>query len=90
MCPVLSQGLQGLPVAIAATCLLTLITAQAFKRLYNHPMSKYPGPSLASLTLWYKAYYEIIRDGGWSERIGQLHNQYGMLLIILRYSSAQC
>jgi len=86
----LSQGLQGLPVAVAATCLLAVITAQVFKRLYNHPLSKYPGPPLAALTLWYKAYYEIIKDGGWSEHIGQLHNQYGMLPIFLRYSSVQC
>lgn len=86
----LSQGLQGLLVAIAATCLLAVITAQAFNRLYNHPLSKYPGPPLAALTLWYRAYYDIVKDGGWSEHIGQLHTQYGMLLIFLLYSSAQC
>jgi len=85
----LSQGLLGLLVTVAATCLLVVITAQAFKRLYNHPLSKYPGPPLAALTLWYRAYFDIVKDGGWSEHLGQLHNQYGMLLIFLFYSSAQ-
>ncbi|KIM39662.1 hypothetical protein M413DRAFT_19768 [Hebeloma cylindrosporum] len=73
---------QGLPVAVAATCLLAVITAQAFKRLYNHPLSKYPGPPLAALTLWYKAYYDIVKDGGWSEHIEQLHERYGTIVRI--------
>jgi hypothetical protein len=80
---------QGFLAAAAALCLLAVIIAEAFKRLFNHPLAKYPGPPLAALTLWYKAYYEIVKDGGWSEHIEKLHNHYGILLIPLSDSAAQ-
>jgi len=57
-----------------------VLVSQAFKRLYRHPLSKYPGPALAALTLWYKAYYDIVKDGGWSEHLEALHKQYGSII----------
>jgi len=80
---------QGSLAAVAATCLLAVIAAQAFKRLYNHPLAKYPGPPFAALTLWYKAYYEIVKDGGWSEHLELLHNRYGILFVPLGDSASQ-
>ena len=58
-------------------CLLLATVVQSIRRLYFHSLARYPGPSLAALTLWYKAYYDIIMDGGWAEHLEHLHTVYG-------------
>ncbi|KAF8972735.1 cytochrome P450 [Flammula alnicola] len=73
---------RGLLAAIAALCFFAVAAAKAVERLYRHPLSKYPGPPLAALTLWYKAYYDIIKDGGWAEHLEQLHSRYGSIIRI--------
>ncbi|OAG02462.1 cytochrome P450 [Paraphaeosphaeria sporulosa] len=49
-------------------------------RLFLHPLAKFPGPRLAAITPWYEAYYEIIRNGQYSKKISQLHDQYGPIV----------
>lgn len=61
----------------ASLSLLAVTLSQAWKRLYYHSLSRYPGPRLAALTSWYRAYYDIVKDGGWSEHLEHLHNRYG-------------
>ncbi|KAF9454465.1 cytochrome P450 [Macrolepiota fuliginosa MF-IS2] len=56
---------------------LFLLAAQAIKSLYFHPLSKYPGPPLAAITFLYRAYYDVIKDGGWVEHLFSLHAKYG-------------
>ncbi|PPQ68061.1 hypothetical protein CVT26_007345 [Gymnopilus dilepis] len=65
---------------VAALCLSVAVLLNANKRLYHHPLSKYPGPSLAALTPFYKAYYDIIKDGGWAEHLEYLHARYGTIV----------
>ena len=60
-----------------AAFLLSVTFAKAIRRLYFHPLAIYPGPLLAASTVWYKAYYDIVMDGGWSEHIEHLHDVYG-------------
>lgn len=57
------------------TVLATVL--EGVRRLYYHPLARYPGPKLAALTLWYRAYYDIVLDGGWAEHIPYLHERYG-------------
>lgn len=57
--------------------LVLLAVVQVIKRLYFHPLARYPGPLLAASTLWYKAYYDIVMDGGWAEHLERLHSVYG-------------
>ncbi|KXN91119.1 Trichodiene oxygenase [Leucoagaricus sp. SymC.cos] len=54
--------------------------AQAIKLRYFHPLSKYPGPALASITFLYRAYFDIVKDGGWVEHLFHLHAQYGSIV----------
>lgn len=67
-------------LATAFSSLLVFLTFQGVKRLFFHPLTQFPGPPLAALTLWYKAYYDIIMDGGWSAHLDYLHETYGKIL----------
>ena len=64
-------------VASAGGASLLALTVQSVRRLFFHPLSKYPGPRLAAMTLWYKAYFDIVMDGGWAEHLEYLHEVYG-------------
>lgn len=63
---------------VTTACLVAAYAAfQGSRRLYFHPLARFPGPPLAALTLWYKAYFDIIMDGGWTEHLDSLHAAYG-------------
>lgn len=47
-------------------------------RLYWSPLAKIPGPKLAAATFWYEFYYDVIRRGRYTWKIGELHEEYGM------------
>lgn len=67
--------------ASAAGAFLLTLTVQSVRRLFFHPLSKYPGPPLAAMTLWYKAYFDIVMDGGWAEHLEYLHEVYGSSIL---------
>jgi hypothetical protein len=46
-------------------------------RLYFHPFSKYPGPTVAAITRWYRFYHNVIRDGKLLSEIEKYHKKYG-------------
>ena len=50
----------------------------AIWRLYLSPLSKFPGPKIAALTLWYEFYYDVVKQGMYLWEIERLHNIYGM------------
>lgn len=52
----------------------------AVYRLYLSPLAKFPGPTLAALTLWYEFYYDVIKRGRYTWKIAELHVRYGLLL----------
>jgi len=52
----------------------------ALYRLFFHPLHKYPGPSLAALTNWYEAYYNIVKGGGLVAEIERLHKLHGPVI----------
>ena len=49
----------------------------AFYRLFLHPLVKFPGPKLASLTRYYEAYYDLVKNGQYTFKIAELHKEYG-------------
>lgn len=68
----------SMSVAVCLAIFLgSLVVAQVMKRLYLHPLARYPGPLIAAFTLWYKTYYDIVMDGGWAEHLEHLHSVYG-------------
>jgi len=48
------------------------------RRLFFHPLSKFPGPRLAAATRWYEFYDDVILGGVTSQRYPALHKRYGM------------
>ncbi|KAF4616048.1 hypothetical protein D9613_011342 [Agrocybe pediades] len=61
-----------LPVALPL-----FLVARIFYRIWWHPLSHIPGPTLAACSKLYRAYYDIIRDGEWSAHLHRLHAEYG-------------
>lgn len=77
------------------------LIAGAVYRLYLSPLSKFPGPKLAALTLWYEvfhltspilsnilryeSYYDVILGGQYTFHIKKLHDQYGPIIRINPY-----
>lgn len=47
------------------------------RRLFLHPLRHFPGPPLAALTIWYKAYYDVVKGGALLEHLRVLHGRYG-------------
>lgn len=74
------------------SCLQTIALAVVFYtfygviyRLYLSPITSFPGPKLAALTLWYEFYYDVIRRGRYTWKIAELHKQYGPIIRINPY-----
>lgn len=65
--------------AAGATLLLYFLygITLAIYRLYLSPLSKFPGPKLAALTLWYEFYYDVIKRGRFAWEIKRMHEIYG-------------
>jgi hypothetical protein len=71
----------GLPLLEAfALGIMGWVVYGAFWRLYLGPLSRFPGPKLAALTLWYECHLDILKQGGalYVQEIGRLHKIYDM------------
>lgn len=63
--------------SLAVSSVSIYIISCAVYRLYLSPISKFPGPKLAALTLWYEFYYDVVRTGSYMAEIKEMHNKYG-------------
>ncbi|KAL1748379.1 cytochrome P450 [Schizophyllum fasciatum] len=64
-------------IAAGAGAACILLLCDCLYTFLLHPLSSYPGPRLAALTRWYRAYFDLLKDGGWLEHLEDLHRQYG-------------
>lgn len=46
-------------------------------RVYFHPLSHIPGPTLAKLTYLYEWYYDLYQSGQFTFKLRALHQKYG-------------
>lgn len=60
-----------------AVTLLFYLTIGAIRRVYLSPLSKFPGPKLAALTLWNEFYWDVVKRGLFMWRIQEMHEKYG-------------
>jgi hypothetical protein len=64
-------------VGVALLSVVIYCFSLAIHRLYLSPLSAYPGPKLAGLTLWYEFYYDVIKRGKFAWEIKRMHEVYG-------------
>lgn len=57
------------------------IVLQILARSFRHPLSRFPGPLLAKWTVYYRAYHDIYKNGGWLRHLEVLHAVYGKYFI---------
>jgi len=78
----------SLVVVVGVGSLLYLIILTVY-RLYFSPLARFPGPKLAALTLWYEAWYDIVKGGQYTFKIWEMHETYGTR--VMSYQTAlQC
>ena len=63
----------------AAALFLLYPISLAVYRLYFSPLAKFPGNTLAILTLWYEFYYQVFKGGKYVWEIEKMHQKYGEL-----------
>ncbi|KAI9051880.1 hypothetical protein LZ554_004136 [Drepanopeziza brunnea f. sp. 'monogermtubi'] len=73
----------GWPMAFGAVGIYLL--GGAVYRLYLSPLSKFPGPKLAALTLWYEFYFDVVKTGRYMAQIKKMHDAYGPIVRISPY-----
>lgn len=76
-------------VVVVGLGLLLYLIILAVYRLYFSPLAKFPGPKLAALTLWYEAWYDIVKSGQYTFKIRELHEIYGTRVISYQ-TALQC
>lgn len=64
---------------IASVALFLGSTIVAVHRLYFHPLSAFPGPKLAAITVLYEAYYDVCKGGKYIFKVNELHKKYGKI-----------
>lgn len=70
---------------VATATFIVYCFTVAVYRLFFHPLSNFPGPRLASLTLWYEFYYDVVLEGQWIFKIQAMHEKYGPIVRINPY-----
>jgi hypothetical protein len=54
------------------------LVARVVYNIFFHPLSKFPGPSWAKATEWWKTYIEVVKQESMTDVLVRLHKQYGV------------
>ncbi|OTA59659.1 putative cytochrome P450 [Hypoxylon sp. EC38] len=66
----------------AGAVIVAYLIALVIHRLFFHPLSVFPGPKLAAVTVWYEFYYDGIKGGQYTFKIREMHEKYGPIIRI--------
>ena len=66
-------------IGVGLGLLFVYLVSLAVYRLYLGPLAQFPGRRLAACTLWYEFYYDVVKLGGYTWKIGEMHKKYGRL-----------
>ena len=67
----------GANVLLLAAAWLLYVVCSAVWRVYFSPLSKFPGPKLAALSLWNEFYWDVVKRGMFMWQIQEMHEKYG-------------
>jgi hypothetical protein len=70
----------GTASVLLSTALASIIAYIVFNVIFNvyfHPLAKFPGPPLARVTIYWKAYVECIEQRSFCHYLVELHARYG-------------
>ncbi|KAH7050151.1 putative cytochrome P450 [Macrophomina phaseolina] len=70
------------PLRATTVALVAYWAVLAIYRLRFHPLAKFPGPKIASLTYLFEAYHDVLRPGQYTAVIIKLHKRYGPIIRI--------
>jgi uncharacterized membrane protein len=71
----------GLTTALLPAALAGIIAYAIYTAIYNayfHPLAKFPGPPIARITIYWKAYIECIANRSFCHVLVDLHAKYGV------------
>ncbi|KAJ3545580.1 hypothetical protein NM688_g5608 [Phlebia brevispora] len=66
---------KALATVVIAWVVWTL--ARGIYNIYWHPLSKYPGPTVAAFNIWWKFYHDVVADENLVDTLRVLHSKYG-------------
>jgi hypothetical protein len=72
----------GITMALLPAALASIIAYAIYTVIYNayfHPLAKFPGPPIARITIYWKAYIECIANRSFCHVLVDLHAKYGDL-----------
>ena len=58
-------------------------------RLFFHPLARVPGYKLAAITHLYEFWYDAILEGKYLWRIGDAHQKYGKMSILMLINNVE-
>ncbi|KAH8651124.1 cytochrome P450 [Xylariales sp. PMI_506] len=69
------------------SCVITLlyVVFAGVRRVWFSPLSKFPGPKFAVLTLWNEFYWDVVKRGSFMWKIRDMHEKYGPIVRINPY-----
>lgn len=65
------------PTATLVLGFVLFVAIGAARRVYLSPLSRFPGPPSAALTLWNEFYWDVVKRGTFIWRIRDMHERYG-------------
>ncbi|KAF2849812.1 cytochrome P450 monooxygenase-like protein [Plenodomus tracheiphilus IPT5] len=72
-----AAGNTAVLLSAAVTCVLAYAAYVIIYNTYFHPLAQFPGPPLARVTIYWKAYTECIASRSFCHYLVELHAQYG-------------
>jgi hypothetical protein len=69
-------------VAVAFATAVAYVVYAVIYNVYFHPLAKFPGPPVARVTTYWKAYVECIANQSFSHVLVELHAQYGEMSLL--------
>jgi|SRR5690242_12375534 len=67
-------------VIVSLVLFCSYLIGNLIYQLYFSPLSRFPGPKIAAVTLWYEIYYDVFKWGRYWVEVQRMHEKYGTSL----------